>query len=193
MSVEVSPVTPGRFGELATVFGRRGRNASWCWCRLFLGAANIRTVDGEPDNREEPRREIESSSIPPGLIASIDGIPVGWSRIGPRASFPRVLRNRALTRTLPEDPGAWWVTCFAVDTSSRGRGVGGALLAGVVQFGRDNGATAVEGHPVDVDDLEADRVSGSALFTGTLAMFAAARFNEIGRTYRTRPVMRLEF
>lgn len=184
-------MTPARFGELATVFGRRGNNPSWCWCRLFLGPADIRTADGKPDNREELRQEIDSSTLPPGLIASVDGVPLGWSRIGPRATFPRVLGNRTLAKILPNDPGAWWVTCFAVDAHSRGRGIGEALLAGVVQFARENGATAVEGHPVDVDNLEADRVSGSALYTGTLAMFAAVGFDEIGRTYRTRPVMRL--
>jgi hypothetical protein len=50
----------------------------------------------------------------------------------------------------------------------------------------------VEGHPVDVDRLRASKVSGSALFTGTVAMFEAAGFHEIGRTYPSRPVMRLD-
>ncbi|WP_421736118.1 hypothetical protein [Cellulomonas sp.] len=30
------------------------------------------------------------------------------------------------------------------------------------------------------------------MFTGTLAMFEAAGFHEIGRTYPSRPVMRLD-
>jgi hypothetical protein len=34
--------------------------------------------------------------------------------------------------------------------------------------------------------------AGSAVFTGTLAMFEGAGFREIGRTYPSRPVMRLE-
>ena len=37
-----------------------------------------------------------------------------------------------------------------------------------------------------------DDVAGSALFTGTLAMFKAAGFHEIGRTYPSRPVMRFD-
>ena len=40
--------------------------------------------------------------------------------------------------------------------------------------------------------LHASKVSGSALFTGTLAMFEAAGFHEIGRTYPSRPVMRFD-
>jgi GNAT superfamily N-acetyltransferase len=103
-----------------------------------------------------------------------------------------VLSNRALKRLLPEDPGAWWVTCFVVNAKYRGHGVGHALLNAAVSHARDHGASAVEGHPVDVDKLKASSVSGAALFTGTLAMFAAAGFTEIGRTFPSRPVMRLQ-
>jgi GNAT superfamily N-acetyltransferase len=96
-----------------------------------------------------------------------------------------------LAKVLTADPGAWWVTCFAVDSRHRRSGVGSALLKAAAGFARDHGATAVEGHPVDVAALSAARVSGSAIYTGTLAMFTAAGFSEIGRTYPTRPVMRL--
>lgn len=92
---------------------------------------------------------------------------------------------------LPEDPGVWWVTCFAVDSRHRRSGVGTALLKAAVEFAREHGATAVEGHPVDVAALSAARVAGSAIFTGTVAMFSAAGFTEVARTYPTRPVMRL--
>jgi GNAT superfamily N-acetyltransferase len=90
---------------------------------------------------------------------------------------------------LTEDPGAWWVTCFVVDSRYRGSGVGTALLEAAVVFAREHGATAVEGHSVDVTGLSAARVSGSAIFTGMMAMFAAAGFREVGRTYPTRPVV----
>jgi GNAT superfamily N-acetyltransferase len=99
--------------------------------------------------------------------------------------------NRALAKVLPEDPGVWWVTCFAVDSRHRRSGVGSALLKAAVDFAREHGATAVEGHPVDVAALSAARVAGSAIFTGTVAMFSAAGFTEVARTYSTRPVMRL--
>ena len=84
----------------------------------------------------------------------------------------------------------WWITCFAVDSRHRRSGVGAALLRGAVEFARKNGATAVEGHPGDVAGLKAARVSGSALYTGTVAMFTAAGFTEVARTAPTRPVMR---
>ncbi len=99
--------------------------------------------------------------------------------------------NRALAKVLTEDPGVWWATCFAVDSGHRRSGVGSALLKAAVEFAREHGATAVEGHPVEVAALSAARVAGSAVFTGTMAMFSAAGFTEVARTYPSRPVMRL--
>jgi len=61
-----------------------------------------------------------------------------------------------------------------------------------VAHARSHGATAVEGHPVDTDALRAAKVSGSALFTGTMRTFLDVGFSEIARTYPSRPVMRLE-
>ena len=186
-SITVEPTHPDRWDDVVTAFGRRGDDQSWCWCRRFLGPS-----DGpDPaDNRAALRHEIEQSSVPPGLVAYLDGRPVGWTRVMPRVDLPGVLANSALRRVLSDDPGAWWVTCFAVDQRARGKGVGSALLRAAVDHAGRHGATAVEGHPVDVDALKASRVAGSAVFTGTMAMFVAAGFVEVGRSYPSRPVMR---
>jgi GNAT superfamily N-acetyltransferase len=189
--VDVRPATADRWQDLVTVFGRRGQDPSWCWCQLFLRGPTDEASKRAPGNREALRQEITSAAVPPGLIAYVADHPAGWTRIGPRRGFPGVRGNRALARVLPEDPGAWWVTCFAVDSRYRRTGVGSALLRAAVEFAREHGATAVEGHPVDVAGLTSAQVAGSALYTGTVAMFAAAGFTEVARTFRTRPVMRL--
>ncbi|HEY5265529.1 MAG TPA: GNAT family N-acetyltransferase [Acidimicrobiales bacterium] len=185
MSIQVRPATPDRWTDLITVFGRRGDDLSWCWCRRFLDESRP-----TGDNREALRQEMKHAAVPPGLIAYVDEQPVGWTRVGPRSDFPGVGGNRALARVLTDDPGTWWVTCFVVDSPHRRSGVGLALLEAAIVFAREHGASAVEGHPVDVVALRATRVSGSAVFTGTLAMFSAAGFTEVARTYPTRPLMR---
>jgi GNAT superfamily N-acetyltransferase len=195
MSIDVRPATPDRWSDIVTVFGRRGEDPSWCWCRLFLRTAAGAAEAPEPaeNNRDALRREVAGAAIPPGLLAYVDDQPVGWTRVGPRSDFPRVSGNRALARMLTEDAGVWWVTCFAVDSRHRRAGIGSILLKAAVAFAREHGATAVEGHPVDVTALRADRVSGSAVFTGTVAMFSAAGFTEVARTHPSRPMMRLVF
>ncbi len=194
VSIEVTPVTADRWSDLVRVFGRRGENPSWCWCQLFLRpeASKLSAPEAPPNNRDALYEEITHASVAPGLVASIGDDPVGWTRVGPRASFPGVRGNKALARVLTQDDaGFWWVTCFAVDSRHRRAGIGAALLRAAVAFAREHGATFVEGHPVDVDALKAARVSGSAIFTGTLAMFSEAGFVEVARTFPTRPVMRL--
>ncbi|HVC04528.1 MAG TPA: GNAT family N-acetyltransferase [Candidatus Acidoferrales bacterium] len=193
MPIRVVPATPDRWNDVVSVFGRRGDNASWCWCRRFLSPIDRQPVpdDAPPNNRESLRSEIARAGIPPGLIALVDGRPAGWTRVGPRSGFPGVTGNRALARVLTDDPGAWWVTCFAVNAKCRRTGVGSALLHAAVDFARAHGATVVEGHPVDVAGLSAASVSGSAVFTGTVAMFTAAGFTAVAHTHPTRPVMRL--
>lgn len=189
VNTQIAPATLERWDDVVAVFGRRGNDAGWCWCRRFLGPP----TDGvdRDDNREALRREISTAKIEPGLIAYLDATPAGWTRVMPRSALPGVLANRALRRVLPDDDGAWWVTCFAVDQRHRNSGVATALLDAAVAHARRHGATAVEGHPVDTDALAAARVSGSALFTGTMSSFVAAGFTEIARTYPSRPVMRL--
>jgi GNAT superfamily N-acetyltransferase len=194
VSIQVQPATADRWGDLVAVFGRRGEDPAWDWCQLFLRSEPPKPSPSKPlpDNRGALHEEITHAVVPVGLIAYADGHPVGWTRVGPRHAFPGVRANRALARVLSDDDaGVWWVTCFAVDGRHRRSGVGGALLRAAVAFARDHGATAVEGHPVDVAGLKTATVAGSAIYTGTMAMFVAAGFVEVGRTYRTRPVMRL--
>jgi GNAT superfamily N-acetyltransferase len=182
--------TADRWVDVVSAFGRRGDDPAWCWCRRFLDRPDDA---GTADNRLALQHEITTAAVAPGLVAYVDGIPAGWTRVMPRHDLPGVLANRELRRCLPDDEGAWWVTCFAVQQRYRGTGVARALLTAAVAHAQEHGATAVEGHPVDTDALAAERVSGSALFTGTMRLFLAAGFTEIARTYRSRPVMRLEF
>lgn len=189
--MRVCPATSDRWNDVVEIFGKRGDNPGWCWCQLFLRAPT-KCQPPTVDNRAALRAEITRAAIPPGLIAYVDDHPAGWSRIGPRSHFPGVNGNKALARVLEGDGvTTWWVTCFAVAPQYRGMGVASALLHAAVEFARELGAAAVEGHPVDVAGLRAERVGASALYTGTKALFTAAGFREVGRTYRTKPVMRL--
>lgn len=185
MTIEVQPATPERWADVVAVLtGRRGTDA--CWCQRF------RRHDAT-DNQAALENEIATSSVPIGLVAYEDAEPAGWSRVVPRRTLPGIVENAALRRVFEEhDRGegtAWWVSCFSVVRAHRGHGVGVALLRAAAGYARSQGADTLDGHPVDVDRLTAG-ASPSALFTGTRSMFVAAGFEEIGRTYVSRPVMR---
>ena len=58
MSTEVAAATAERWSDVVTVFGRRGDDPGWCWCRRFLDAPPDAT--DPDDNREALRREIHA-------------------------------------------------------------------------------------------------------------------------------------
>lgn len=181
MDVEVLPAEEHRWPDVKRAFGRAAGRVDSCWCQRFTPASN-------QDNPSALRQEMTTSDPPVGLLAYVDGTAAGWTRVVPRVSLPGITGNRALQRVLPQEPGAWWVSCFVVRREHRGAGVGTALLLGAVDWAQQHGASAVQGHPVDTAALTGTP-SPSAIFTGTLPMFLAAGFVEVARTYPSRPVM----
>lgn len=181
-TIRVVPATAENWPQLGRVFGPRQKDPNSCWCQRFLRHE-------EADNRSALKREVQEQPVPVGLLAYRDDDVVGWTRVVPRSTLPGVMENRALCRILDDDPHAWWVSCFVVRREHRGSGVGVALLEAAVDWAAEHGASVLDGHPVDTHGL-AGTPSASAIFTGTLRMFHRAGFTEIGRTYRTRPVMR---
>ena len=174
------PLTSSRFQDMKLVFGERGvaRN---CFCMHW------RRPDGgfgdERDNRER-FAERAASGRPPGLLGYIDAGPVGWVQVGPRDEFPTILRS-PLVRPV-DGIETWSINCFVVRTGHRKRGIGAGLLAAAIGFAVDQGASVIEGYPVD-----GARASVVDYFTGTLSMFQEHGFVEIIRRKESRPIVRL--
>ena len=82
VTIRTLPASPERWDDIVTVFGRRGEDPGWCWCQRFMEAP----IDGTTvtDNRDALRHEIQSASVPPGVLAYVDESPAGWARVMPR-------------------------------------------------------------------------------------------------------------
>lgn len=184
MVVRIEPSEGGRWADVVSAFGSRGSKPDSCWCQRF------RSHD-EATNEDALRHQIEQAAVPIGLLAYDDDRPIAWTSVVPRRTLPGVMGNRAIRRLLDDDDSAWWVTCLNIQRGSRGMGIGVALLVAAVEHARTHGASVVDGHPVDVV-MSKNRPSPAALFTGTVSIFQAAGFREVGRTYPSRPIMRVE-
>jgi GNAT superfamily N-acetyltransferase len=182
---EIAPLTADRWPDLERLFGERGAS-SGCWCMWWRIGAKEWEHGAGAQNRNVFRRVVESGP-PPGLLAYSDGAPVGWVAVAPRTDYPRLNRSPKLKPV--DDVPTWSVTCFYIDRSHRGSGVGGALLAAAVDHARQAGALAVEGYPIDTG---AARAANASVFTGVLDMFRAAGFEEIERR-GGRPILRVSF
>jgi GNAT superfamily N-acetyltransferase len=194
--VTVIPASEASWDDLQAVFGTPG-NPSRCWCQRLKMApgeswASVGASDLALRLREQTRCGDEGSATTRGLVAYLDGEPVGWCAVEPRPAYPRMLRNnrvpwegRSEDRS---DDSVWAVTCFVVKTSFRRRGIAAALAYAAVDFARQCGARALEAYPVTTKDT-----SLGELYVGTHGMFAAAGFTEVGRPSKRRAVMRIDF
>lgn len=185
----IEPADASRWDDVAAVMGTRGDPAG-CWCQFF----HLRNAEWNAtrvaDRRSALRAQVCAGDRPPGLLAYAGAEAVGWCQVGPKDSYARLATARVSSppKGTADPDGVWAVTCFVVPVARRGRGVASALLAGAVDHARACGAAVVEGYPVDTDG---ERHSSSALYHGTVTMFAGAGFVEVRRPSPTRAVMRL--
>ena len=147
MTLEVHPLTPGRWGDFVELFERRGPRgghqnapAYGCWCMYWRD----RTVGhGEPKKRAMHR----SSSAAKSPAWSPTTTERRWagsrSRHGRRTT--RCFGRRSTGREEDEE-GIWSIVCFTVDKMSWARRTGGAAC-GVVGHAFTCGAKAIEAYP----------------------------------------------
>ena len=182
--LEIHPLTPDRWDDLATLFDRPG-DPKGCWCMFY----RVRGRDFEKlwgAGARAAFREVVEEGPPPGLLAYRDGTPVGWCAVAPRETYPRLLRSRVLGAA-DDAPTCWATVCFYVVRGERRGGVAAALLEAAVAFAADHGAAVLEGYP---KDTEGARKHANEMFVGSMSMFTEAGFTEVGRRSPTRPIMR---
>lgn len=171
---QTHPVTPDRFEDFADVINPN-RRATHCWCLSHrLRAKDIEELGG--GSREQAARALCERADPPGVVTYLDGVPVGWCNIGPRADIPRLAASKLMPPV--DDVPVWSVVCVVVRGGYRKRGVTVALVEGAVAYAASRGAPAVEAHPVD----PVGRMDTTMAFVGTRVMFEKAGFRVIGVT-----------
>ncbi len=190
------PANEASWDDLQTVFGTRGQ-ASRCQCQRYKLRPRESFASFPAEERayrlrqqtDSGHRESETTS---GLVAYLEGEPVGWCAVEPRTAYPGLLRNnrvpwsdRAEDRT---DDSVWAVTCIFTRAGFRRRGVSRALARAAVDFARGRGARAIEGYPITTTDVILEE-----LHVGTRDIFAGAGFTEVSRPTLRRAVMRIDF
>jgi GNAT superfamily N-acetyltransferase len=165
--IEVVPATVERFEHVREVLGSSGETG--CWCQAWRGLDAKKLAGGR--SRPELLREQMRSQPPPGFLAYLDALPVGWIGVGVRTETPRLMNSRTIP--LLDDKPVWVIGCFRIRPGYRRRGVATALLEGVIEEARKAGAPGVEAYPVDP---EGRRVDAGLAYVGIASMFDAAGF-----------------
>ncbi len=197
-SITIVPANTASCEDLAAVFGNRGY-ASYCQCQKFRfrsWAERRSTTVVERMTRLQAQARCGEPDAPTtsGLVAYLDGEPVGWCAVAPRTAYVRLFRTPVTWKGRTEDPaddGVWAVVCFVTRTGFRRRGVSRALARATVDFARQRGARALEGYPMITEPGE--EVTWGELNVGSRSIFADAGFTEVSHPTLRRVVMRIDF
>jgi GNAT superfamily N-acetyltransferase len=181
-AVKTTPATTERWPDLQQVFGPNGAFAG-CWCIW----PRLRSKDFQnaraADNKARLKALVDAPH-PPGIIAYLDGEPVGWCAVDRRQNFAMLEHSRVYKRL--DDEPVWTIICFVIRKGYRRRGVMAALLQGAIEHVRAHGGRIIEAYPIEP---EGDLKSYQG-YTGIVSTFRKAGFEEAARLSNGRPVMR---
>jgi GNAT superfamily N-acetyltransferase len=189
VAIDVKPLTPDRFGDLATLF-EEGGDPKWCWCTYFRYRGRDWSNSTAAGNRAE-LKALAKRDLAPGLVAYRDDRAVGWVSLAPREDYERLSTSKILAPL--DDVPVWSIVCFVVSRRSRRQGVAATLLDAAIEYARSSGATTLEAYPVEVP--KGGRILAANAYHGTLTMFERAGFTVVERrqwnaTTPVRPIVR---
>lgn len=196
-AISVRPANVATWEDLQTVFGVRGA-AARCQCQRYKLAPKEAFRNFPVEERADRlRRQTDagnpgSGTTTSGLVAYLDGEPVGWCAVEPRPRFTGLLRNNRVPWDGRDEDKAdetvWAVTCLLTRAGFRKRGVSRALARAAVDFARERGARALEAYPIVTKDVIVEE-----LHVGTKSVFADAGLTVVSRPSARRLVMRIDF
>ena len=195
-AISVVPANEASWSDPQTVFGATGP-AARCQCQRFKLRRKEYFAGFPAEERAERLRQQTDAGHPEsnstsGLVAYLDGEPVGWCAVEPRSNYEGLVRNNRVPWAGRDEDKAddtvWAVTCFLIRKGFRKGGVSRALARAAVDFARDRGARAIEGYPITTKNVIIEE-----LLVGTVCVFADAGLSVISRPSVRRVVMRLDF
>jgi GNAT superfamily N-acetyltransferase len=176
--LEFHPASIDRFSDLVAFFEQHG-NPNYCWCmRWRLKSADFQRM--KSSERRDKLQSLVQNNIPIGVMAYSQSRVVGWCSVAPRETYPLLEGSTTLKRI--DNLPVWSVACFFVSPTLRGQNLPVNLLQAAVKYALSQGATIIEGYPVEPDK--------SYRFMGSPAMYELAGFREAGIAKNGRRIVR---
>ncbi|MBC7877240.1 MAG: GNAT family N-acetyltransferase [Anaerolineales bacterium] len=176
--LELHPVSMDRWDDLNAFFKQHG-NPNYCSCMRW----RLKSTDFTKLKASERRNKLQAlvkGNVPIGVLAYHQGKPVGWCSIAPRETYTLLESSTTLKRI--DDLPTWSVVCFFLDPNFRGQNLSVKLLQAAVTYAASQGATIIEGYPVEPDQ--------SYRFMGSHTTFEQAGFHQAGIAKNGRPIVR---
>lgn len=176
--VEFRPVTPETWPDFEKLFESRGGPKS-CWCTVWRTVETPTTERPATAKKQEMKRRI-SSAEPVGLLGYLGSEPIAWCSIAPRHTYRASMSD---VMEGDETQNIWSMVCFFVSRPYRGQGMFQKMIRAAEEHAARNGATLLEGYPVDPD-------APSYRFGGFVPAFEQAGYEPVGRKGTRRHIVR---
>ena len=178
-AIAVRRLTPASVADFWSLH-RDEDGCGWCYCVAWWVPTWKAFPDRSADDNRALREDLFARGEHDGYVLTVDGDPAGWCQCGPRDRLPQI----RTMYTLDPEPDVWAATCFVLRPKYRGRGLGHALLAGVIDDLRARGVARVQGFP------KPGRHDAGEVWTGPEGVFARAGFTVVAQSPRG-PVVEL--
>jgi GNAT superfamily N-acetyltransferase len=198
-TVTIVPANEASCADLQTVFGTRGA-AAFCQCQRYKLRPKEAFRKFPVEERARRLREQTSCGRPEaettsGIVAYLDGEPVGWCAVEPRPAFIGLLRNNRVPwegrAEDKHDDNVWAATCVFVRAGFRRRRIAYALAQAAVDVARERGARALEAYPIL--SPPGGQITWDEIHVGSPGIFEAAGLTEVTHPTPRRVVMRIDF
>ena len=172
MTITVKPATI--FADVKEVLGPKQPDASVCWCLTYRLPSKENKILTGSARGDRVAAMLEDGPI--GVLAYDENEVVGWAAVAPRSET-----TFARSRTIPnvDDADVWCVWCIRVKPGHRGKGISHRLLAGAIDYARGEGASILEGYPLDNGGKT---INTTMAYVGTKALFERAGFHQVTDT-----------
>jgi hypothetical protein len=177
--------------DVEAVFATSGAHTCRCQALKVPGWIWRDTTQEQRDAALVEQTACGTAGPTSGLIGYVDGEPAGWVAVEPRENYPRIwARNQRWMGRHPAREGVWSVTCFVVRTGWRKAGLTYELAAATVAYGRQVGASVLEGYPIE--PAPGKTVIWDEASVGLLPVFLEAGYEVVASPTLRRRVVRHE-
>ena len=178
-------LTAANWKRFEILMGEKGGCGN-CWC-MYFRLPYKEFQENKPDGNKKQIKQLVNKGLPQGLIASVDGEPVGWIALAPREDYMKLENSRVFKRI--DDKPVWSITCFFIKKGFRHKGLSQQLIRGAIDFAKKKKIKTLEAYPAIPYN---EKVPHAFLWVGVLSSFIKNGFKIVQQQSKSRAMVRID-
>lgn len=179
MNIRVERLTESNFSDYETL--TNCESGGGCYCSFWhQKISSMQEWDQRKNENPMLNRQIVLDKVKTGFhvgVLAYEGTDLlAWTSVGPLTDFYWTWKR--MIQIGDDAKQIAGITCFTISPGHRGKGLQSVILAGLKDYGRQQGWIALEGYPFDASAIEKHKEH--VLWPGLTKGFEEAGFERIG-------------